>query len=1333
MKKSGLISFAIVLSLVLLLSFSFVSASWFSDFWGKLTGNAIYQNGNEYMLSYVIGVDGKYYHFIYFQDSLNTCNLGNIATYGNNLGYQCTVGSYDFSKYGQGILTGAFVYKDISSCNGVSYFDGKDLENIGLNWIATDKYLCLGNSRMRIYSFSSTCGTIYSAKLSENCASSGKYCSDNGNWGGECSYAYTYSWQTEAWSSCSVSCGAGTQTRSVLCLRNDGTVVSDSYCGAGKPLSSQSCNTQVCTKTRQIDYKDVSFNNCKLTGALGDWNNLNDRFYVGLNLPIGWIADYANRIRATYSGYGFEIDLGSYIEQNKVQAGTYNLDAAISTTNTIAGVISQGQIPITVSSATCSKVYSPISCTPNCAGKVCGDNGCGGNCGSCSAGQTCSNNICISGANPIGKLEKFENCIIYGYAGDANDLNQIYKTYFTFDAPYNPVAPNYIEAGLADKTYEGILAQAAGHGFIFNVASYANSTGINSKGNHTIYAYATNQAGENLITLENSGIQNSIVIGDEVCGDGIDNDCDGVGDNGCGVNESLIFGGYSIYDSSENPVEVYYGGNNQYFPNIILNNGNQFFHANYFVPGATCNGNSIDGYLDCGSFGYSCYSGDISLEAYGAGTVNGAICYKDCSACGCGAYSGKRINNSIFSELGQFCGGKEMMKSFQVSSTCGSFFIAKPKYSGENSQCEYNFPKQIVTDPEGDSETLAGRVIGDILESEIKQIDSNTIQFRMKLTDDVKASSRGLLLSYTWGLDFDSDSIDDAYITLWVNDGRDGSVTVYYPITNTNSEQIPAGYIGGNEIYVLVNKAILRNYNSFNYTFYVINNIMTNSFTTDYSSQSSYFAFDDSFNSDILSNGGIYNLVSDNHISDYPNAAYISLGGSIMVNYEPRDSCMNFKFNEGGNYLSLIDNRVYDGSGGDYSKFIYIDSMSLSSSFNQVCKVISKNIQTKKLYLPVGMVYNGNSNTMVMPGAFVPDNRVKSLNSVINEFKIMDVLDLNSKIQENLVGKKLPHNSILWIFSYPACGWAMSGDNIIALGSVCFENNLNQPLWGVYFHEAGHIFTISDIFRRQDNKFKGFASNDSGQGYLLYSEGFATLNGMYSHYKLLNDPIYKNNLNSPAKSSLEDSFTRGYTYFIEHRDAYSRGEVGDFKSCLELNNCSGHGWNADILDGIFLYYSPVNGVNSQDNLYGWEAWPRLYKIFSSPSVPEVKTQNRAHTFFVAALSAAVGTNQKERFKTQWHFPINDTEFDAVYPIFQNILDGSSSSLSSSVGEQYVSGIPIMIDTTEEEKCTSFGYIPGICSEDSNTGSASSSALDSSSNSEESLFGGIINWFKGLFD
>jgi hypothetical protein len=57
----------------------------------------------------------------------------------------------------------------------------------------------------------------------------------------------TVDWEASAWGSCSVSCGGGTQTRTVVCKRSDGVVLSDSHCDSlPKPFSSQGCNTQIC-------------------------------------------------------------------------------------------------------------------------------------------------------------------------------------------------------------------------------------------------------------------------------------------------------------------------------------------------------------------------------------------------------------------------------------------------------------------------------------------------------------------------------------------------------------------------------------------------------------------------------------------------------------------------------------------------------------------------------------------------------------------------------------------------------------------------------------------------------------------------------------------------------------------------------------------------------------------------------------------------------------------------------------------------------------------------------------------------------------------------------
>ncbi|MGE3624527.1 MAG: hypothetical protein AB7H77_11755 [Bdellovibrionales bacterium] len=58
--------------------------------------------------------------------------------------------------------------------------------------------------------------------------------------------ALTYSYTAwSGWSSCSASCGGGTQSHTRSCLRNDGLTVDCSFCG-GVCSENQSCNTQSC-------------------------------------------------------------------------------------------------------------------------------------------------------------------------------------------------------------------------------------------------------------------------------------------------------------------------------------------------------------------------------------------------------------------------------------------------------------------------------------------------------------------------------------------------------------------------------------------------------------------------------------------------------------------------------------------------------------------------------------------------------------------------------------------------------------------------------------------------------------------------------------------------------------------------------------------------------------------------------------------------------------------------------------------------------------------------------------------------------------------------------
>ncbi len=76
-----------------------------------------------------------------------------------------------------------------------------------------------------------------------------------------------YSWLIGDWSSCSATCGGGTKTRSVICKFRDGTTSQDSRCPSPKPITQDVCNTEVCPNS--YSWRTTDWSSCSKTCGTG--------------------------------------------------------------------------------------------------------------------------------------------------------------------------------------------------------------------------------------------------------------------------------------------------------------------------------------------------------------------------------------------------------------------------------------------------------------------------------------------------------------------------------------------------------------------------------------------------------------------------------------------------------------------------------------------------------------------------------------------------------------------------------------------------------------------------------------------------------------------------------------------------------------------------------------------------------------------------------------------------------------------------------------------------------------------------------------------------------
>ena len=156
----------------------------------------------------------------------------------------------------------------------------------------------------------------------------------------------TYSWQTSDWESCSVSCGSGSEMRTVTCQSSLGGTVSDSYCMGDAPATSQPCSSAACSAPTGTSY-------CTCDCCEGDGCTMS---LVGYVPNTGCSDDCDSLCRSSFSdqcpaiGDAGVVSDSCHVETDQQQPGTSSADGASNSGglagSAIVGIIFAALVPL---------------------------------------------------------------------------------------------------------------------------------------------------------------------------------------------------------------------------------------------------------------------------------------------------------------------------------------------------------------------------------------------------------------------------------------------------------------------------------------------------------------------------------------------------------------------------------------------------------------------------------------------------------------------------------------------------------------------------------------------------------------------------------------------------------------------------------------------------------------------------------------------------------------------------------------------------------------------------------------------------------------------------